>query len=155
MKSSKELKNITKWWWWDKWDGGLKKWSWQKKRLPRNHSQRPPDVNSRLIGKDPDAGKAWRKEEKGATADEMVGWHHRPNGHEFEQTLRYSYRQGNLAWCSPWDSRDGRDWATEQQQQKHLPDKWQSQDPIVPSTIAIFEVCGHLITVWILSLFYY
>ena len=115
----------------------------------------PPDVKSQLAGKDPDTGKDWRQEEKGTTDDEMVGWHHRPNGHEFEQTLRYSYRQGNLAWCSPWDSRDGRDWATEQQQQKHLPDKWQSQDPIVPSTIAIFEVCGHLITVWILSLFCY
>ena len=37
-----------------------------------------------LIGKDPDAGKDWRREEKGTTEDEMVGWHHRLNGHEFE-----------------------------------------------------------------------
>ena len=43
----------------------------------------PPDVNSWLIGKDPDAGKDWGQEEKGATEDEMVGWHHRMNGHEF------------------------------------------------------------------------
>ena len=44
----------------------------------------PPDVKSWLIGKDPDAGKDWRREEKGTTEDEMVGWHHRLNGHKFE-----------------------------------------------------------------------
>ena len=44
----------------------------------------PPDAKSWLIGKDPDAGKDWRKEEKGMTENEMVGWHHRLNGHEFE-----------------------------------------------------------------------
>ena len=43
----------------------------------------PPDVKSWLIGKDPDAGKDWGQEEKGMTEDEMVGWHHRLNGHEF------------------------------------------------------------------------
>ena len=43
----------------------------------------PPDVKSWLIWKDPDAGKDWRQEEKGTTEDEMVGWHHRFNGHEF------------------------------------------------------------------------
>ena len=46
----------------------------------------PPDVKSGLIGKDPDAGKDWRQEEKGVTEDEIVGWHHGFNGHEFEQT---------------------------------------------------------------------
>ena len=46
----------------------------------------PPDVKSQLIGKDPDAGKDWGQEEKGVTEDEMVGWHHRLNGREFEQT---------------------------------------------------------------------
>ena len=44
----------------------------------------PPDVKNWLIGKYPDAGKDWRQEEKGTTEDEMVGWHHRLNGHEFE-----------------------------------------------------------------------
>ena len=44
----------------------------------------PPDVKSQLIGKDPDAGKGCRQEEKEVTEDEMVGWHHRLNGHEFE-----------------------------------------------------------------------
>ena len=47
----------------------------------------PPDAKSRLTGKDPDAGKDGGKEEKGATVDEMVGWHHWLNGHDFEQTL--------------------------------------------------------------------
>ena len=44
----------------------------------------PPDVNNWLIGEDPDAGKDWRREEKGTTEDEMGGWHHRLNGHELE-----------------------------------------------------------------------
>ena len=44
---------------------------------------RPPDAKSWLIGKDPDAGKDWRQEEKGMTEDEMVEWHHQLNGHEF------------------------------------------------------------------------
>ena len=59
----------------------------------------PPDVKNWLIGKDPDAGKDWRQEEKGATEDEMVGWHHRLNGHEFEQTLGDSERQRSLVCC--------------------------------------------------------
>ena len=44
----------------------------------------PPNAKNWLIGKDPDAGKDWRQEEKGTTEDEMAGWHHRLNGHEFE-----------------------------------------------------------------------
>ena len=47
----------------------------------------PTDVKSWLIRKDPDAEKDWRQDEKGMTEDEMVGWYHRLNGHEFEQTL--------------------------------------------------------------------
>ena len=45
----------------------------------------PPDVKSQTIGKDPDTGKDWEQEEKGETEDKMAGWHHRVNGHEFEQ----------------------------------------------------------------------
>ena len=44
----------------------------------------PPDVKNRLLGKDPDAGKDGRQEEKGTTEDEMIGWHHRLSGHKFE-----------------------------------------------------------------------
>ena len=47
----------------------------------------PPDAKSELTGKDPDVGKDCRQEEKGMTEDEMVGWHHRLDGHEFEQAL--------------------------------------------------------------------
>ena len=61
-----------------------------------------PDSKNQLIGKDPDAGKDWRQKEKGAAEDEMVGWHHRLSGHEFEQTLGDSEGQGSLACCSPW-----------------------------------------------------
>ena len=62
----------------------------------------PPDVKSQLTGKDPDAGKDWGKEEKGVTEDEMVGWHHWLNGHEFEQTQGDSEGQGSLTCCSLW-----------------------------------------------------
>ena len=61
----------------------------------------PSDVKSRLTGKDPDAGEDWGQEEKEATEDEMVRWHHRLNGHEFEQTLEDGEGQGSLAYCSP------------------------------------------------------
>ena len=62
----------------------------------------PPEVNSRLIGKVPDAGKGWGPKEKRASEDEMAGWHHRCDGHEFEQTSGNSEGQGGLACCSPW-----------------------------------------------------
>ena len=57
---------------------------------------------SHLMVKDPDAGKDQRQEEKGMTEDEMVGWHHQLNGHEFEQTLGDGEGQGSLACFSPW-----------------------------------------------------
>ena len=60
-----------------------------------------PDVKNWLIWKDPDSGKDWRQEEKGTTDDEMAGWHHRLNGHEFEQALGVGDGQGSLACCSP------------------------------------------------------
>ena len=56
----------------------------------------PPDVKNWLIGKDPDAGTDWRWEEKGTTEDEMAGWHHRPDGHQFEQAPGVGYGQGSL-----------------------------------------------------------
>ena len=75
----------------------------------------PPDVKNWLTEKDPDAGKDWRREEKGLTENEMVGWHHRLSGHEFEQSLGDGEEQGSLACCSPWGHRVRHDWATEQQ----------------------------------------
>ena len=59
-----------------------------------------PDAKYWLIGKDPVAGKGWRQEDKGMTEDEMVGWHHWLNGHEFEQDLGFGDGQGSLACCS-------------------------------------------------------
>ena len=60
-----------------------------------------PDAKN-WLRKDPDAGKDWRREEMGTTEDEMVGWHHRLNGHEFEQAPGVDDGQGSLACCSPW-----------------------------------------------------
>ena len=62
----------------------------------------PPDVKSWLIWKDPDAGKDWGQEEKGITEDEMVGWHHRLNGHGFGWTLGVGDGQGGLACYISW-----------------------------------------------------
>ena len=62
----------------------------------------PSDAKSRLTGKHPEAGKDWGQEWKGATEDEMVRWHHRLNGHEFEQTLGDDGGQEILAHCSLW-----------------------------------------------------
>ena len=60
----------------------------------------PPDAKNQLTGKDPDAGKDWRQEEKGMTGNEMVEWHHRLDGHEFEQTPGDGEWQGSLAYCN-------------------------------------------------------
>ena len=74
----------------------------------------PPDVKSWLIGKDSDAGRDWGQEEKGTTEDEMTGWHHRLDGHEFEWTPEVGDGQGGLACCSSWGpQRVGHNWATE------------------------------------------
>ena len=66
----------------------------------------PPDAKSWLIGKDPDAGKDWRQEEKGMTEDEMVGWHHWLNGREFEQAPGVGDGQRSLVCCSPWGRKE-------------------------------------------------
>ena len=65
-----------------------------------------PNAKNWLIRKDPNAGKDWRQEEKETTEDEMVWWHYRLNGHEFEQAPGVSDGQGGLACCSPWGRRE-------------------------------------------------
>ena len=65
----------------------------------------PPDVKNWLTGKDPDAGKDWRREEKGMTEDEMVGWHYRLDGHKLEQALGVGDAQWSLAYC-PWGHKE-------------------------------------------------
>ena len=66
----------------------------------------PPHAKNWLIWKDPDAGKDWGLEEKGTIEDEMVAWHHRLNGHEFEQTPGVGDGQGGLVCCSPWGCKE-------------------------------------------------
>ena len=66
----------------------------------------PPDAKNWLIGKGPDAGKDWRKEEKVMTEDEVVRWHHWLDGYEFEQALVVGDGQGSLACCSPWGRKE-------------------------------------------------
>ena len=75
-----------------------------------------PIVKNWLIGKDPDAGKDWGQEEEGMTEDEMVGWHHWLDGHEFEQALGDGEGLGSLACCSSQGCRVGHTWETEQQE---------------------------------------
>ena len=69
----------------------------------------PPHTKSWLIGKDPDAGRDWGQEEKGTTEDEMAGWLHRLNAHEFGWTPGVGDGQGGLACCNSW----GHNWVTE------------------------------------------
>ena len=78
----------------------------------------PPDAKSWLIWKDPDIGKDWGQEEKGMTEDEMVGWHHWHNGHEFEWTPGVGDGQGGRVLQSMGSQRAGHGWVTEQQQQQ-------------------------------------
>ena len=65
----------------------------------------PPDEKNWLSGKDPDAGKDWRQEKR-ATEDEMIGWHHQLSGHEFEQAPGIGDGQESLACCSPWGCKE-------------------------------------------------
>ena len=71
----------------------------------------PPDAKSWLIWKDPDAGKDWRREERGQ--QRMVGWHHELNGYEFEQAPGVDDGQGGLACWNSWGHKEKQNWATE------------------------------------------
>ena len=66
----------------------------------------PPHAKSWLIGKDSDAGRDWGQEKKGTTEDEMAGWHHLLNGHEFGWTLGVGDGQGGLACCNSWGRKE-------------------------------------------------
>ena len=88
----------------------------------------PPRVKSWLIGKDTDAGRDWRQEEKRTTEDEMAGWHHRFNGHEFEWTPGIGDGQGGLACCDSCgckesDTTERLNWI-EYNAQLHVPTPW-------------------------------
>ena len=66
----------------------------------------PPDAKSWLLWKDPNAGKDWGQEEKGMTADEMVGWHHQFNGHGFGWIPGVGDGQGGLVCCGSWGPKE-------------------------------------------------
>ena len=66
----------------------------------------PPHAKSWLIGKDPDAGRDWAQEEKGTREDEMAGWHHWLDGHEFGWTLGVGDGQGGLVCCNSWGCKE-------------------------------------------------
>ena len=96
----------------------------------------PPNAKSQIIGKDPNGGNDWKQEEKGLTEDEMVGWHHWLNGHEFDQVLGDGEGQGSLACCRGRKKSD----MTGQQQQNlyiapiclyNLKKHWNSKEPQV------------------------
>ena len=72
-----------------------------------------PDEKTWLSRKDPDTGKDWKWEEKATTEDEIVGWHHRLNGHDLWTSSGSWWWTGGLAYCSAWGHRGQYDWATE------------------------------------------
>ena len=91
----------------------------------------PPDVKNWLIGKGPDAEKDWRLEEKGTTEDEMVGWHHWLNGHEFELAPGVGDETGKPGVVQSMGSqRVGHDWATEL--------NWTDREWIFSCTILVY-----------------
>ena len=84
------------------------------------------DVKSQLTGKDPDAGKEWGQDDKGATKFEMVRWHHQFNGHEFEQTLGDSEGERSLVCCSPWGHKESDIWLRTHHWTQGKHDPWAS-----------------------------
>ena len=91
----------------------------------------PPDAKSRLTGKDPDAGKDGGQEEKRATGDEMIEWHHRLNGHESEQTPGDREGQRSLVCCSPWGRKES---DTAEQLNNNSPKPEEARNKFSPTT---------------------
>ena len=78
----------------------------------------PPHAKNWPIRKHPGADKDWRREQKGMTEDEMVGWHQRLDGYEFEQAPGFGDGLGSLVCCRPWESQNIRpQWETEQEEE--------------------------------------
>ena len=93
----------------------------------------PPHAKSWLIGKDPDAGRDCGQEEKGTTEDEMAGWHHQLDGHEFEWTPRVGNGQGGLACYDSWGRK-------ESDMTKRLNWRWQSDLSIVTEKYVFLRI---------------
>ena len=110
----------------------------------------PHYMKSQLTGKDPDAWKDWRQEEKGTTEGETVGWHHRLNWPEFEQALGGSEGQGSLACCSSWGRKesDMTEWLNSNSESKdHWQVPWAQIRNLIPSTcvhVRLLQSCPTL-----------
>ena len=120
----------------------------------------PPDAKNWLIRKDPDAGKDWSQEDKGTTDDEMVGWHHWLDGHEFELALGVGDEQGSLPCCSPWglkesDMTEQMNWTTSMGDECNCPiniffsttllGNWEEDWPFpVLWPLLVFQICWRI-----------
>ena len=115
---------------------------WQMDTFELTHWKRPW----------PDTRKDWRQEEKGTTEDEMVGWHHWLDGHEFEQAPGVGDGQRSLACCSPWGHKesDTTEWLTDvifwQSRCKHI---LHSRGPLLPFSVKPkTRVCNWIAQFW-------
>ena len=109
-----------------------------------------PDVKKWLIGKDPDARKDWRQEEKGSTEDEMVGWHHWLNGHEFEQAPETGDGQGSLVCCSLWGHKES-DMTERLNWLKLVKIISMTKRDTVPFYVCVFHRVRFFVTLWIVA----
>ena len=100
-----------------------------------------PDAKNWLTGKDPDAGKDWRREEKGTTTDEMVGWHHWLNRHVFELNPGVGDGQVGVACCNPWGCKESD--TTEQLNSTELNPALHSLFSSTPETCATSQGNNH------------
>ena len=100
----------------------------------------PPDAKGWFTGKDPDAGKDWGHEEKGMTEDEMVGWHHRLDGHRFGWTPGVGDGQGGLACCASWGCRVGHNWATELTEAEYIKKRCQEYTELLHKKILMTQI---------------
>ena len=111
----------------------------------------PINAKNWLIRKDPDAGKDWRQEEKRVTEDDMVAWHHRLNGDEFEQAPGVGEGQGSLAYCSPWGCRVGHNWVTELNWtplETALPPQGEKRDYLCHQASLLAQMVKNMLAMW-------
>ena len=114
-----------------------------------------PHVKSWLIGKNSDAGRGWGQEEKGTTKDEMAGWHHRLDGHEFEWTPGVGDGQEGLACCDSWGreepgTTEGLNWTDKAEPGKGLKERGCRNcfSPWMSSVLQKLSLCSLFCMLW-------